>query len=68
MSVLASQKTYSISVTKMLQPADVAVILKKDNCNICKISLCLIKDHAVKICRGVEVQIHAFVTSTLDEG
>jgi hypothetical protein len=32
-----------------------------------KLSLCLIKHHAMKTCGGLDVQLHAFLTSTLDE-
>jgi hypothetical protein len=32
-----------------------------------KTPLCLIKHHAVKTYEGVQVQVHAFLTSELDE-
>jgi hypothetical protein len=30
-------------------------------------SLCSIKDHTIKICVGVEISLHAFLTSAPDE-
>jgi len=30
--------------------------------------LCLIKHHAIKICGGVEVELHTFLTLVLDTG
>jgi len=33
-----------------------------------KSSLCLIKNHSTKIYGGVDVRLHAFLTSALDAG
>jgi hypothetical protein len=33
-----------------------------------KFPLCLIKHHAMRTCRGVEIQLHAFLTSALVRG